>query len=96
MGRRIRYWYTYRIAVAVLMALVITVVMFALYTQQVACDAGSNGCYVNVAVHPEDRLFGDSAPNPGIVIAGIDDGSVNKIGQFPVPRNVYALALRNL
>lgn len=96
MGRRIRYWYTYRTAVAVLMAIVVSILMFGLYTQQVTCDAGQAGCEVNLAVHPEDRLLNTSTPNPGIVIAGIDDASVAKIGQFPVPRNVYALALRNL
>ncbi|HSS60358.1 MAG TPA: adenylate/guanylate cyclase domain-containing protein [Candidatus Limnocylindrales bacterium] len=95
MARRIRYWYTYRTAVALLMALVISVLMFGLYTQQVACDSGS-GCQVNIAVHPEDRLFSASVPNPSIVVVGIDDRSIGKIGQFPVPRNVYALALRNL
>ena len=95
-GRNIRYWYTYRTAVAVVIAVVITLLMFGVYTQQVPCDARAYNCYVNVAVHPEDRLFSTTAPNPGIVVVGIDDASVNQIGQFPVPRNVYALALRNL
>jgi len=96
LGRRIRYWYTYRTAVAVVMALVISILVFGLYTQQVACDSNSDSCRINVVVHPEDRLFSGTAPNPGIEIVGIDDYSVDKVGQFPVPRNVYALALRNL
>lgn len=78
------------------MAIVITPLMFALYTQQVACDARGDNCYIDIAVHPEDRLFSAMPPNPGIVIVGIDDSSIGKIGQFPVSRNVYALALRNL
>jgi len=96
LGRYIRYWYTFRTAVAVLMAVVISILMFGLYTQQVTCDTGQGTCLVDVVVHPEDRLFSTTAPNPGIVVVGIDDASVAKIGQFPVPRNVYALALRNL
>src|SRR5207245_6485463 len=71
-------------------------ILYALYTQQVACYSHLNTCYVNIAVHPEDRLFSTSSPNPGIVVVGIDDASLNKIHTFPVPRNVYALALRNL
>ena len=37
-GRYIRYWYTYRTAVAVLIALVLSGLIYVLYTQQVACD----------------------------------------------------------
>ena len=96
MGRRIRYWYTYRTAVAIVLAVVISLLMFGLYTQQLACDARSDSCHINVVVHPEDRLFSQTAPNTGIEIVGIDDASVNKIGEFPVPRNDYALVLRNL
>jgi adenylate cyclase len=96
LGRYIRYWYTYRTAVAVLVAVVIAVLMFALYTQQITCDAGQGGCLVNVAVHPEDRLFSTASPNPDIVVVGIDDASVAKIHTFPLPRSDYALALRNL
>ena len=78
------------------MAVVISILMFGLYAQQVACDTGQGTCAVNVVVHPEDRLFSTTTPNPDIVVVGIDDASVQKIGQFPVPRNVYALALRKL
>jgi len=96
LGRYIRYWYTYRTAVAVLVALFLTILMFGLYTQQVACDAHLDSCYVNIAVHPEDRLFSQSSPNPDIVVVGIDDKSISSIGTFPIPRDTYALALRNL
>ena len=96
LARRIRYWYTYRTAVAIVMAFVISLLMFGLYTQQVTCDTGQGTCVVNLVVHPEDRLLSTASPNPDIVVVGIDDASVKKIGQFPVPRNVYALALRNL
>src|SRR5256885_631065 len=40
LSRYIRYWYTYRTAVAVLIALGLTGVMYFLYTQQLTCDAG--------------------------------------------------------
>jgi adenylate cyclase len=96
LGRRIRYWYTYRTAVAVVMALVLSVLMYVLYAQQVACDARMDSCQVNIAVHPEDRLFSESSPSQNIVVVGIDDASINKIGQFPVSRDRYALAIRNL
>jgi len=96
LGRRIRYWYTYRTAVAVLMALVLSVLMYVLYTQQVACDRRTADCQVNIAVHPEDRLFSETRPDPNVVVVGIDDASILKIGQYPVPRDRYALAIRNL
>ena len=96
MGRYIRYWYTYRAAVAVLLALVLTGAMFWLYTQQVICDAHGEGCTVNVSLHPEDRLFSETSPDPNIVVVGIDDASVEALHQFPVPRGDYAAALTNL
>ncbi|HEX2680819.1 MAG TPA: adenylate/guanylate cyclase domain-containing protein [Candidatus Dormibacteraeota bacterium] len=96
MGRNIRYWYTYRTAVAVVLAIVLTALMYGLYTQQVACDAHQNNCYVNVSVHPEDRLFSSAALRSDVVIVGIDNASVKALGRYPLPRNDYALALRNL
>src|SRR2546430_4353097 len=56
LGRYIRYWYTYRTAVAVLIALVLTGSMYWLYGQQLTCDAHETGCFANVSVHPEDRF----------------------------------------
>ena len=96
MARYIRYWYTYRIVVAVLLGLFLTLVTFGLYTQQVACDTHSTACKVNVSSHPEDRFMGYGKPDPGIVIVGIDNQSVHTIGHYPVPRDVYATALQNL
>jgi adenylate cyclase len=95
-GRYIRYWYTYRTAVAVLMALVLSALMFWLYTQQVACDAHT-GCVVNASFHPEDRFFGLQDPGADVVIVGIDDKDVQSVGgSYPLPRNLYATALQNL
>jgi adenylate cyclase len=96
MGRYIRYWYTYRNFVAVLIALVLSGSMFWLYTQQVTCDAHADGCLVNVSVHPEDRFAGNAKPDPHVLIVGIDNKSVKALKQYPLPRNVYATALRNL
>lgn len=56
LGRYIRYWYTYRVAVAILIALVLSGGMFWLYTQQLTCDAHGDGCLVNLSVHAEDRF----------------------------------------
>ena len=95
-GRYIRYWYTYRTAVAVVIALVLSGVIYALYTQQVACDTHVGACIVNISVHPEDRIIAESNPDPNVVIVGVDDASVSQIGVYPVPRDRYAQVLRNL
>ncbi len=96
MGRYIRYWYTYRTFVAVLLALILSGVIYWLYTQQIACDSGIGSCLVNVSVHPEDRFGFQTSPDPNVVIVGIDNHSVKDIGTYPVPRSVYAKALENL
>ena len=95
-GRYIRYWYTYRTVVAVLIALLLSGSIFWLYTQQVTCDAHQAGCVVRVSVHPEDRFYGNGKPDPQVVIVGIDNRSVKALNQYPLPRNIYADALRNL
>jgi adenylate cyclase len=95
-GRYFRYWYTYRTVVAVLLALVLSGVIYWLYTQQLACDTRVGPCVVNVAVHPEDRFGFQTSPDPNVIIVGIDNQSVKDVGSYPVPRSVYAQALRNL
>jgi adenylate cyclase len=96
LGRYIRYWYTYRTVVAVLMALVLSGSIYWLYTQQQACDTHVGTCVVNVSVHPEDRFAFQSVPDPNVVIVGIDNQSVKDIGRYPVPRDRYAQALQYL
>ncbi len=96
MGNHIRYWYTYRTTVAVLIALVLSGSMYWLYTQQVACDTRTAGCYVNTSVHPEDRFVGESNPDKQVVIVGIDNESVQRLNQYPLPRDKYAAALQVL
>ncbi len=96
MGRYIRYWYTYRTVVAVLLALVISGLMFWLYTQQLACDTHLGNCVVNISLHPEDRFMGGSDVGSTVEIVGIDDRSVQALGTYPLPRHYYADALRNL
>ena len=96
-SKSLRYWYTYRIAVAVLIALFLTGAMFWLYTQQLACDAHGSGCVANVSVHPEDRFASQYDPGDGVVIVGIDDATVRSLRvQYPLPRSLYAQALKNL
>src|SRR5260370_5499236 len=70
--------------------------MFCLSSQQVACDISVGNCLANISVHPQDRLFSQTSPDPNIVIVGVDDRSVQKIGEYPVPRDRYATVLRNL
>ena len=96
MSRYIRYWYTYRTVVAVVLALVLSGMMFFLYTQQVACDTQPGSCFVYIAGHPEDRFVPLEKPNDSVVIVGLDDQSVKDIGVFPVPRDRYATVLQNL
>jgi adenylate cyclase len=95
-GRYIRYWYTYRTLVAVLIALVLSGSMYWLYTQQVACDSRYGSCLVNISVHPEDRFVSASSPDKQVVIVGIDNQSVKALGQYPLPRSFYASALQTL
>ena len=99
-GRFIRYWYTYRTFVAILLAIVISGVMFQLYTWQIAGDANPGSVPLDISVHPEDRLMaGGGAPyptDPNIEIVGIDNASLGVIKTFPVPRDNYATALQNL
>jgi adenylate cyclase len=95
-SRYIRYWYTYRTAVAVLIAVVLSGAIYWLYTQQVECDTHVAGCVANISVHPQDRFVDQLAPGNNVVIVGIDDRSVQAIGQYPPPRSVYAQALETL
>src|SRR5690349_18920034 len=81
------------------MSLVLTGTMFWLYTQQLTCDAGGSGCLVNVSVHPEDRFaaqYDPGKPQDSVVIVGIDDATVKSIGQYPLSREKYSLALASL
>ena len=96
LGRYIRYWYTYRTVVAVLIALVLSGLTFWMYTQQLSCDAKPGSCLVYLAGHPEDRLVGQTSPDDNVVIVGLDNQSVKTIGTFPVPRTRYATVLQNL
>ena len=96
LGRYIRYWYTYRTAVAVLIAFILSGAMYWLYTQQLACDSHIGNCLVNISQHPEDRFISESNPDPQVVIVGIDDKSLQDIGVFPITRDHYAIALQNL
>ncbi len=92
MGRYIRYWYTYRTAVAVILAILLSGVIYFLYTQQLSCDNQSSACTIRLSFHPEDRLFSEST-NPNVVIVGIDDQSIKDLGHYPLPRDRYAQAL---
>src|SRR5689334_12827719 len=99
LGRYIRYWYTYRIAVALVIAVALSGSMFWLYTQQLTCDAHASGCLVNVSVHPEDRFanqYDPGVPQDRVVIVGIDNPSLESLQHWPLSRDYYAQALRTL
>ncbi|HEV2028406.1 MAG TPA: adenylate/guanylate cyclase domain-containing protein [Candidatus Dormibacteraeota bacterium] len=95
-GRYLRYWYTYRTVVAVVIAVVLSGAIYWLYTQHIACDRRVGLCIANISVHPEDRFVPGTSPDPNIVIVGIDDQSLKTIGRYPVPRDVYAKVLQIL
>ena len=98
-ARFIRYWYTYRTFVAVLLGIFVSGSMYYLYTQQVIGDAGGQ-TGINISVHPEDRLMagagGPYPTDPNIEIVGIDNASVGALNSFPFTRDKYAQALQNL
>ena len=99
LGRYIRYWYTYRIAVALVIAVVLSGGMFWLYTQQLVCDVHSLDCHANVSVHPEDRFapqYDPGKPNDGVLIVGIDNASLQTLNSYPIPRGKYAAAIQAL
>ena len=95
-GRYLRYWYTYRTAVAIVIAVVLSGLIYWLYTQQLACDNHTGPCVANISVHPEDRFVPGTNPDPNILIVGIDDQSLKTIGRYPVPRDYYAKVLHIL
>ena len=94
MGRFLRYWYTYRTFVAVLLGISVSGLMYWLYVMQVAGDAGQPVA-VNISVPPEDRIMAatEQPTDPNILIVGIDDKSVK---HWPLPRSDYAALLKNL
>jgi adenylate cyclase len=97
LGRYLRYWYTYRTAVAVVMALALSGSIYWLYTQQVACDQHLSSCAVNLSVHTEDRLAPLYDPGPDVVIVGIDDKTMQQPNMsYPLPRDTYSTALVSL
>jgi adenylate cyclase len=93
--RFLRYWYTYRTLVAVLIGILVSGSMYWVYTQQVACDNQSPDCQLRLSLHPEDRLFFESS-DPNIVLIGIDNASLRELGKFPLDRSVYATAVDTL
>jgi adenylate cyclase len=96
--RFIRYWYTYRTFVAILLAIVISGFCYWLYVMQIAGDAGQS-VPLNISVHPEDRIMAatDTRTNPNIEIVGLDDKTLQGKGAtWPLPRGDYAKALLNL
>ena len=99
MGRYVRYWYTYRVTVAIVLALFLSGGMFWLYTQQLACDGHQSDCLVKLSVHPEDRFaaaYDPGVPQNSVVLVGIDDSTLQTVKQYPIPRDFYATALQNL
>lgn len=86
-GYYLTHWYTYRTVVGIVLALVMTLGLFFIYSQpQIA------------PVHPEDRLYDTSGKvDPNVVIVGIDDRTLSGQGlRFPFGRDKYATLLDQL
>ncbi len=96
LGRHLRYWYTYRAAVAVVIALALSGFIYWLYTQQLACEQYLDSCAVRLTFHPEDRFAPQYDPGPDVVIVGIDDKTMQQGRRYPLPRDTYATALVKL
>src|SRR5260370_17697698 len=86
LGRYIRYWYTYRTVVAVLVALVLSGLTYWMYTQQLACAAKQGSCLVYLAGHPDDRLLSQTSPDEHVAIVAADHPTVHPIATVHVPR----------
>jgi adenylate cyclase len=52
--------------------------------------------FSNIRANISDRLHGEDEPLNNIVIVRIDDESINSVGEWPWPRNVYAELLNNV
>jgi adenylate cyclase len=79
------HWYTFRTVVGVLVAIVVALLVFGSYSFQV------------FKVHPEDRLLpSNDKADPNVLIVGLDDNSINKVGHFPFSRDRFATVLDNL
>src|SRR5207247_10613333 len=89
LGRFIRYWYTYRTVVAVLLGILVSGSMYWLYTQQVACDNQDPSCAIRLSLHPEDRLFFEST-DASSVLSGMDGAGVRARGKVRLARRSYA------
>jgi adenylate cyclase len=77
----------------------VTIPMFWLYTQGVACQAGDPSGVICISANPEDRLFLGDKPSPDVVVVGIDDATLRPdtgLGHFPFTRERYATLLDNL
>jgi adenylate cyclase len=97
LGPQLRYWYTYRTAVAVAISIALSASIYWLYTQQLACDQYLNSCIVRISIHPEDRFAAQYDPGPDVVIVGIDDKTMQQPNtRYPLPRERYATALAKL
>ena len=93
LGRFIRYWYTYRTVVAVLLGILVSGSMYWLYTQQVACDNQSPDCTIRVSLAPG---------GPAVLRVDRPEHRPDRHrrplqprgeGKFPLDRSVYATAL---
>jgi adenylate cyclase len=64
-----------------------------LITALLSCAVYGFGLFHTVQEKMTDRLFLNKAPSSEVVVIAVDDASLNKIGQWPWERSVFARAL---
>lgn len=64
-----------------------------LITTLLSCAVYGFGLFHTVQEKMTDRLFLNKAPSSEVVVIAVDDASLNKIGQWPWERSVFARAL---
>jgi adenylate cyclase len=64
-----------------------------LITILLSCAVYGFGLFHTVQEKMTDRLFLNKAPSSEVVVIAVDDASLNKIGQWPWERSVFARAL---
>lgn len=55
-----------------------------------------SGLFHGIELFLEDRLFSPKPVDSRLVIVAIDDGSIQRVGQWPWPREVFAEFLKNI
>lgn len=67
-----------------------------IFLTTILCLAYSIGLFSNINQELTDSLHNQSIPSKNIIIIGIDDNSIQKIGRWPWPRSKFATIINQL